>query len=277
MTDSVDPKVEAYFELAKQALEAGNHDEAEKFFTKVLEIDPANPEAWFGKGEAAGRGSSLYKMRLLEMGSCIAKAVKFSLPEKRDEACIRGATALHNMAQSAFSAAWNFYNSNMSSETGTVFWDAMDNILGALTAAHEINPKSIKVMEAIIILAGNAAPVILGGKSEQKSRAKALKAKFEQEIKVVDPNHTIPTSTCFVVTATMGNESNIFVHGLREFRDDVLADNSLGRRFISWYYKNGPRFAKVISMSLWFRVSAFVAIVLPSFVVASAITFLRKK
>ena len=45
---------------------------------------------------------------------------------------------------------------------------------------------------------------------------------------------------CFVATAVYGNYEHPDVRTLRTFRDDVLATCRPGRKFIQWYYRNGP-------------------------------------
>lgn len=85
-------------------------------------------------------------------------------------------------------------------------------------------------------------------------------------------------SNCFVVTATLGNEENLFVNSLRTFRDKILIDSDFGRRFIRWYYKNGPLIADFIRKSLVLRAIAFTLVVLPAFVFTYPLIFkLRAK
>ena len=55
---------------------------------------------------------------------------------------------------------------------------------------------------------------------------------------------------CFVATATMGNYNHPVVIELQYFRDHYLINKSWGIKFIEWYYKNGPIFAKYISKNL---------------------------
>lgn len=51
---------------------------------------------------------------------------------------------------------------------------------------------------------------------------------------------------CFVITATMGDASHPVVQEFRYFRDNELIKSSIGRVFISIYYKIGPTLAKPI-------------------------------
>lgn len=51
-------------------------------------------------------------------------------------------------------------------------------------------------------------------------------------------------SDCFVVTALSDVTDRDTLPLLREFRDGVLLKSSIGREFVSWYYRNGPRLAR---------------------------------
>lgn len=45
---------------------------------------------------------------------------------------------------------------------------------------------------------------------------------------------------CFIATATFGSPLHPYLDILRSFRDKKLLANSWGRKFVKWYYKNGP-------------------------------------
>lgn len=51
---------------------------------------------------------------------------------------------------------------------------------------------------------------------------------------------------CFIATAAFGSPLAGQVEILRQFRDRYLLTNSLGKKFVSWYYNNGPVAANFI-------------------------------
>jgi hypothetical protein len=51
---------------------------------------------------------------------------------------------------------------------------------------------------------------------------------------------------CFIATAAFGSPLAGQVEILRQFRDRYLLTNDLGRKFVSWYYRNGPVAANYI-------------------------------
>lgn len=56
-------------------------------------------------------------------------------------------------------------------------------------------------------------------------------------------------ATCFVASAAYGDQNHPDVMFLRAFRDDVLAKTSIGRSFITWYWRVGPRLARAVEKS----------------------------
>ena len=56
-----------------------------------------------------------------------------------------------------------------------------------------------------------------------------------------------PPKSCFIATAAYRTDTAQEIDILREFRDEILLHNSLGARFVSFYYKNSPPVADFIS------------------------------
>lgn len=268
-------KLASFLMLAEQAEQSGNNQEAFSFYTKALEIEPLNPDAWFGKGKAAGWCSTVLNSRLLEMVQGISNAIKFAPDERKADLSVQGATAITNIASALYNASYKLYQEDVNSRK--LCWTAFEQCLRAADAAHELNPKSIKVMESILIFVNNLGPVF-GASDSQKAYTKHLETKYQVLVKELDPNYKMPTSGCFVVTATLGNESNIFVTDFRFLRDAVMVKYKLGQIFASWYYRYGPIAANVIQKSIILRLAAFGLVVLPAYIVVKPILlFCRKR
>lgn len=60
-------------------------------------------------------------------------------------------------------------------------------------------------------------------------------------------------AACFVATSAFNNENSITVVRLRCFRDSTLRKSVLGRKFISWYYQNGPRLASLLDKNNYLK------------------------
>lgn len=56
---------------------------------------------------------------------------------------------------------------------------------------------------------------------------------------------------CFIATVAFGKRDHIFLNILREFRNKFLHPFSGGKKFIKFYYKNGPEWAKYIGGRPW--------------------------
>jgi hypothetical protein len=52
---------------------------------------------------------------------------------------------------------------------------------------------------------------------------------------------------CFIATAAYGHYSDPEVRALREFRDQYLLTNGLGRAFVGWYYRHSPAAAAALN------------------------------
>ncbi len=88
---SAGPQVRNWMRLASAAAEAGNHEEAYGYYTRVLEIEPENYEAWLGKAIAAGWGSGLNSARFSELIAGIERAVEYAPDAAKDDVRKRGA------------------------------------------------------------------------------------------------------------------------------------------------------------------------------------------
>lgn len=71
------------------------------------------------------------------------------------------------------------------------------------------------------------------------------------------------SSKCFVATATMGNYYHPVVVDLRLFRDNWLLKRKWGVIFTNWYYKHGPKAARMIENSYLLRKITFLFLVKP--------------
>lgn len=63
-------------------------------------------------------------------------------------------------------------------------------------------------------------------------------------------------ATCFVATASYRDANHPDVVFLRRFRDERLRHSIAGRRFIDWYWRTGPRLAKVVDRSEILRIAS---------------------
>jgi hypothetical protein len=58
---------------------------------------------------------------------------------------------------------------------------------------------------------------------------------------------------CFVATAVYGDYNADEVKVLRVFRDNRLMTNDLGKKFVVFYYENGPTAAKFVNENSYLK------------------------
>ena len=65
----------------------------------------------------------------------------------------------------------------------------------------------------------------------------------------VSPYPTLPDEGCFIATAAFGYYDAPQVQILRDFRDEVLLNNAVGRAFVDWYYASSPSAAVYLNQN----------------------------
>ncbi len=71
-----------------------------------------------------------------------------------------------------------------------------------------------------------------------------------------DLKYTWQRKWCFVATAAYRNSDHPIVQEFRTLRDGILINFKVGRKFIDWYYNNGPYAAEVIERHPIFQKAA---------------------
>lgn len=63
-------------------------------------------------------------------------------------------------------------------------------------------------------------------------------------------------ATCFVASVAYDDPNHPDVMFLRGYRDNVLSKSKNGQSFIAWYWRNGPKLAKIVVRSVVLRKAA---------------------
>lgn len=256
---------ETLLNLGKEAFEGNNYSQAHEYFGRVLEQLPNNVDAWIGKGQSAGWQSSLSKLRFDEMIQCYENALNHAQSEAIAE------LKRLDISLDVFLIGRAVFNMSLDHlfefiSVPQVFYDHIDRcqlIIGVLEYAYRLNPDLQEAPELIVDICNR---MLKSGRlfGDEKEFFKNIRTKYDPSGKAsIDSS-----SSCFVVTATLGYPDHFVTQILRVFRDRILAETQLGLAFIRWYYKNGPLLAAVIRPSRLLRLISFALIVLPAFVVA---------
>jgi len=264
--------------LAGEAERANNFPEAYEYYTRILEIDPLNSRAWFGKGLAASRMSALSDLRLANMVNSFENAIEHASPQERS--AVR-ADASDNATRVA---VWH-YNSTVKwiknlyelqrKDAWAVYLEICAEILAALESSYRWDPQNVVAIAYIIdICHSNIEGVeyqqVAGWPMMAFTR---LSADYEQQMvrklelyegkmkelvpdyqkREIEKSSEKTEKSCFVATATLGSADNATVEFLGHFRDTWLAERRAGRALIAVYYFVGPCAANLIVKSALLR------------------------
>src|SRR5579871_470226 len=291
----VSPNSKNFMELAKSAAAAANYSEAYAYYTRVLEIEPRNAEAWIGNGVAAGWLSNLRELRLGEMLTCFDNAIKFSQSDSAGDVRRGCALQLNQVAAGCYSMSQKH---TLEFIKVPKIWgehlQRCNEIISVYEIAHLYSPYERAILENIIaVCKGNIEGVkyreLIPGTTFQEPKLAALTPEYEQKlrgkigvyarkIQELDPSYVPPnpqreTAGCFVVTATLGNDRHPQVQFLRSFRDELLLKSAGGAVLVAWYCRYGPALARRIENSKFARAMSYLFLVVPMVAVARVVTW----
>lgn len=289
---TVGPNIDNLLTLARAASISGNHEEAYKYYTKVLEVNPENSEAWYGKGTSAGWLSTLGNFRFSEILVNYETALKLTDEESKEALKNSFADSLQKIANACHQLSWDHYFS-FASARGSLFEYLSRHfaIIELFDVAYKYSSnKSIDedIIKCIIGTSELSKEAIKLDKKINSSNTNLLeRARYESKInntidfcrKKLGSSYSIhdsKSSGCFVMTATMGDDNHPTVQFFRTFRDDILLRSATGSLFVSWYYRYSPKLAKKIRSSKFLRLLSYVILVIPSFFVAKVATKLMR-
>jgi len=282
--------------LASNALASSNNQEAFDFANKVLEIDPRNSAAWYIKGAAAGWLSNLKNLRILEMINSLKASLEFAGEDEQADLKRKCAETLVTVSVACSNISLQ-HAEKFASVEGT--WEEHVSRCQQVISALKVSYAWLPIRRSLDNIVTVASNLIVGAtykywdstwsaertgvrqlSEADKQEMRALIDWASREIQNIDPTFVAPkpkTQTgCFVITATMGDEASIPVAVLREFRDIVLVQYALGRRFIEWYYTSGPKIADRIEPSRILRFVSLVLLVTPCTAVALLLLRMKK-
>src|SRR5688572_19318368 len=145
--------VKNWLKIAGTAAQSGNYEEAYAFYTRILEVEGDNTEAWLGRAEAAGSMSTVQNSRLLEMITGIEKALDSVTPEKRNDVEVRSSRIICSIIPS-------YYNSMRAQITPHLLhgpaWieyiNQIQQVVQVLERAHGALPKNEEIINLYLQL-----------------------------------------------------------------------------------------------------------------------------
>ncbi|WP_155950150.1 TFIIB-type zinc finger domain-containing protein [Prevotella sp. P6B4] len=269
-------------QLAKDAIESVNGEEAYSYANRALETDPSNADAWFIKMKAAGLIATLGDLKVLDVINAGKKAIELSNKELEKEVYVYYLTKCLNDLQFCMTQLQDtqtmkeLYEANcqLSPFSATEKTLQCDSVLGMIliqvdtvVKLRAMVPESfVSSDEDITHLVGEVAKQwvyytnavnsrfnVYGTNINDETVAKYrevlsdIKKGLPEEKQDVIGEEAIsnPSSgPCYVATAVYGSYDCPEVWTLRRFRDFTLNETWYGRLFIRVYYAISPTFVK---------------------------------
>jgi hypothetical protein len=272
-----------FLRMAQTAAENTNWSEAYDYANRALEIDPENFAAWLVKGKAAGWTSTIKNFRVNEMLGAFRSVLNYAPADKQDELKRECANVMNNVAVAVQKITLNHAEQFVQVDaTWQGYITQCANIVAVLQVAYDWNRARLPLDNVITIastqikgltytnFAGTPSIRFLQPAYEQKMRdlmartADEIRSNFDSAYVTPNPERPKLKEGCFIVTATMGDERAFPVVTLRKFRDQLLMRTSVGRGFITWYYRHGPALAARIEGSSVKRALVFAVLVAPA-------------
>lgn len=266
-------QLENYYQLARQARENNNAEDAQKYYDLIRQDDPNNWEACFFAVyykaiqckiiNIASAASSVAN----NMESTVKRVADIQSVKEKNDALNSVIVYSQTIAKSFSSTAINHYDKFSTTA------DAKSDIFDRLHATRKIyaslescvkkyfsadseilvavqKAEHAFMMDSDVIRCMAAATNLDGFK---KWSAEALRIK--REVQQIDPlfGQNTKKKGCYVATAVYGSYDSPQVWILRRYRDDTLAATWYGRAFIHTYYAISPTLVKWFGKTEWFK------------------------
>jgi hypothetical protein len=153
---AADPKIKNYLELAQNAMDSSDFDEAIRYFNKVLENNPKISEAWFGKGYCSGWSGNLNSIRVDQMILNYNKAIEYCTEDKLQDLKIKISESIYGCAFSIYKLSYD-HTIEFAQVDGTYkeHLSRSTDILAALEVAYSFNSQSKAVIESLLSISKN--------------------------------------------------------------------------------------------------------------------------
>lgn len=133
--------------LARTAALSGNHREAYDYFTKVLEYDSHNCEAWAGKAEAAGWQSGPNGFRIHEMINYFSNAIEGASEQAKENIKSRAASSICNITTYYYKGMRSALSPGFADgNTWTTYVNKIRDLLNCIDQANALLPESKAVL-----------------------------------------------------------------------------------------------------------------------------------
>lgn len=143
--------IKNYIELAVTAQKAGNYQEAYNYYSKVLEIEIKNPEAWFGKARAAGWLSTIDDPRFPEVISGFQNAIANISDKNKNNLQIQCGSTIYELSSAYFNLIYKYVTENSSVDgVWEKYLARSEGLMSLLEFGHSLDPNNQNIITRII-------------------------------------------------------------------------------------------------------------------------------
>ncbi|WP_298766118.1 tetratricopeptide repeat protein [uncultured Polaribacter sp.] len=198
------PQIKNFLELAGNAKESGNYEEAINYYNKAIEFDIKLPEAWFGKGYCSGWSGNLRIIKISEMVRNFKKALDYTI--EKEEMKKRIAQSIDGCAFAVYNLSYN-HTVEFATVDGTYqeHLHRSIDVLDALEYAHSLDTTSKHILDSLVQISENLLTPIrfkdyddnygslkMDGRSQEK--VNTIRLKYSSILAKSDKNYAASVS-----------------------------------------------------------------------------------
>lgn len=257
------------YEVARRAKDTDNNEQAEKYYDKILAMEPNSWEANFYTVYYKAMSCKIAEIAYAggRVANCIPTVVdlvKNYVPEDEQSSVVTEMfTKVTYIAAMLAGAAESHYMDISADIRADYTQDFINGVAAAAdivyTFADSVDEVWGKDMHAFTTTAWEAGidyqNKYLVYLADKPSNIKRMES-YADKIKKYQPKYTLPSLNqggCYVATAVYGSYDCPEVWTLRRFRDYTLAESWYGRIFIRTYYAISPTLVKWFGDKSWFK------------------------
>lgn len=264
-------KLENYYQLARQAKDNNNSEDAAKYYDLIRQENPDDWEASFYSvyyttmqckiGEIP---NASYKLRN-SIDSVIVKVKNDDMNDaKKTIALCDIGSKCKDITLMLYTGVWKQYQPSGYYNNPKYFAQKTIDVLGIITTLGDSIEKHFgndKLYESIILEIRKCDIITRVDQLRRcgETQYDQITSLLIKKVKEKDTTYTEPiiapakSGGCYVATAVYGSYDCPQVWTLRRYRDDMLAKTWYGRAFIHTYYAISPTLVKRFGNTAWFK------------------------
>jgi hypothetical protein len=268
------------YKLAEVAFEGSDFDEAINYYNKCLEVESEFFEAWYKKGLSMLKTSTVGNFKAQQAISAFKQAItnapnSDNFKKRLKKEAIPFICDYYIVSFNHFKQFQSLTNSgselaeklNRSTEMVEFIINQIGLDIFEIRKIYEVLDDIYKKTNGILAMAVFEKGGTNKINNDLQPACDSIKLILNEKLlpiwQKLEPETAPKKKGCFIATAAMGNYDHPVVMDLRIFRDNWLLKRQWGINFTNWYYRHGPKAARIIEKSLVLKKLTFIFIVKP--------------